>query len=640
MEKLVKLLNEYTKAYDEGNPLISDKEWDDLYFKLVEMEKEAGYSLPCSPTQKINYQVVNELKKVEHNHPMLSLNKTKDIEELKKFVGDKEYVAMAKMDGLTCSLKYIDGKLVSAETRGNGLVGEDITHNAMVISSIPRYIEAAGEFIVDGEIICQKIDFANHFAQDYKNPRNFAAGSIRLLDSKECAKRMLKFIPWDIIKSDKEFKFLSEKLEYLTTLGFTTVLYSVKSDVDDIGYSINAIRTFAEDYYPIDGIVVKYNDCEYYNSLGATEHHFRGGIAFKFYDEEYETELLDIEWTMGRTGVLTPVAVFEPIEIDGATIERASLHNLDIMEELSGGFERIGDILYIYRANQIIPQVSKWEHVGDYSEDKHLNIPTQCPICGGNTEIHESIGGTRELLCMNPLCEGKFINRLDHFCSKKGLDIKGLSKATLEKLSDWGWVGNLEELYNLENFKEEWINKPGFGTASVERVLNAINASKYNTLEAFITAIGIPLVGNAVAKDICSFVDDYMDFRQKVKSKYDWTQHEGFGYNKSDAINNFDYSEADRVYNYLVLTNTKEEKGTSLNDKTFCITGRLKTFKNRAELVDFIEKNGGKVVGSISKNVDYLINNDKESTSSKNLAAKNLKVPIITEEEVKNFLTF
>lgn len=271
---------------------------------------------------------------------------------------------------------------------------------------------------------------------------------------------------------------------------------------------------------------------------------------------------------------------------------------------------------------------------------KIIEIPKKCPYCGSELKILCSDQGVKTLNCINVNCNCRFINRLDHFCSKKGLDIKGLSKATLEKLFDWGWVGNLEEIYNLNNFKEEWIKQPGFGSASVEKVLSAIENSKFNTLESFISAIGIPLIGRAVAKDICKIVDDYIDFRQRVKAKYDWTQHEGFGYSKSDSINNFDYTEADRVYNYLILTNPKEEKTNSLENKVFCITGRLKTFKNRTELQNIIEGNGGKVVDKISNNVNYLVNNDINSTSTKNTAAKNLNIPIITEEELKNFLTF
>lgn len=271
---------------------------------------------------------------------------------------------------------------------------------------------------------------------------------------------------------------------------------------------------------------------------------------------------------------------------------------------------------------------------------KIIEIPKKCPYCDSELKILCSDQGVKTLNCVNVNCNCRFINRLDHFCSKKGLDIKGLSKATLEKLFDWGWVGNLEEIYNLNNFKEEWIKQPGFGSASVEKVLSAIESSKFNTLESFISAIGIPLIGRAVAKDICKIVDDYIDFRQRVKEKYDWTQHEGFGYSKSDSINNFDYTEADRVYNYLILTNSKEEKTNSLENKVFCITGRLKTFKNRTELQNIIEGNGGKVVDKISNNVNYLVNNDINSTSTKNTAAKNLNIPIITEEELKNFLTF
>ena len=353
----IKCLNEWTKAYDEGHPMVSDKQWDDLYFEVVEYEREhPNYILSDSPTQVIHFEELSELKKVKHNHPMLSLNKTKDIEEVKSFIGDKDYIVMAKMDGLTCSLYYEGGKLVSAETRGNGEVGEDITHNAMVIPSIPKRIICKKSLTVDGEIICTYANFHN-WCHDYKNPRNFAAGSIRLLDSKECKERDLTFVAWDII--DLDFSLLSNKLNYLNYIGFTVVPYICNDKLNNVVEPLmDMVKHNAEMHsYPIDGLVIKYNRVSEYEASGRTDHHFKGGLAYKFYDEEYETKLKWIEWSMGRMGVLTPVAIFQPIDTGDSIIEKASLHNISVMRETLGEKPFQGQKLKVAKMNMIIPQI-------------------------------------------------------------------------------------------------------------------------------------------------------------------------------------------------------------------------------------------------------------------------------------------
>lgn len=354
----VKCLNEWTKAYDEGHPVVSDKKWDDLYFEVVEYEREHPELIIAeSPTQTIHFEIVSELKKVKHNHPMLSLNKTKDIEEVKSFIDDKDYIVMAKMDGLTCSLHYESGKLISAETRGNGEVGEDITHNAMVIPSIPKRIPYKESFTIDGEIICTYANFHN-WCHDYKNPRNFAAGSIRLLDSKECKERDLTFVAWDIIDSD--FVSLSNKLNYLDYIGFTVVPYVCNGELEPL---MDMIKYNAEiKSYPIDGLVIKYNRTDEYEAAGRTDHHFKGGIAYKFYDEEYETRLKYIDYDVSRNGILTPVAVFESIEIDGSTVERCSLFNLSVLKEKLGK-PYIGQKIWICKRNMIIPYIERAEKI-------------------------------------------------------------------------------------------------------------------------------------------------------------------------------------------------------------------------------------------------------------------------------------
>ena len=631
MKDLVEKLNYYTKLYDEGNPAISDKEWDDLYFQLKELEEKTGISLEDSPTRKINYEVVNELKKVEHNHLLLSLDKTKDFSEVVSFASGQPMVVMTKVDGLTCSLRYINGCLVSAETRGDGVIGEDVLHNALVIPSIPKFISYKDELIVDGEIICKTDDF-KQFENEYSNPRNFAAGSVRLLDSSECACRNLTFIAWSVIKGfDNENSFFI-RLELAKGLGFDVVPRMLVTNVDEEQVQ-EIVNKSILNHIPYDGAVFKFDDIAYGNAQGSTAHHIKNAIAFKLYDEIYKTTLIDIEYSMGRTGVLTPVAIFNPVEIEGASVSRASLHNLNIMEEQLGHNPWRGQEIGIYRSNMIIPQVG-WADLDTVPEESAIIPPcTICPVCGGRTEVREN-NNTFVLVCSNPECEGKLINKVDHFCSKKGMDIKGLSKATLEKLVDWGWINNISDIFKLYRFGKDWAKLPGFGEKSVTNVLAAIEASKTCTLETFIAAIGIPMIGRQVAKELCKYFTSYEDFRKAIDEKYDFSELEGFAASKTNALWNFDYSEADKIYPLLTIeAETVEEISSSIAGLKFAVTGTVKQFHNRTELQAFIEKHGGKVVSSISKNVNYLINNDVTSNSSKNVSAKRLGIPIISEAD-------
>ena len=626
IKNIIDKLNIYTKFYDEGNPVISDKEWDTLYFQLVDLENEYNIYFEDSPTQRVNYQVVNKLNKVQHSHPMLSLDKTKSIDALNAFVGNKSYIAMGKMDGLTCSLTYRNGHLVAAETRGNGIIGEDILHNALQVKNIPNRIPFDDvEYVIDGEIICDYKTFEN-FSNEYKNPRNFASGSIRLLDSKESALRNLSFIAWDCVKGLESQTSLSGKLHNLRKyFGFNIVPYIVNGNRTMEDY-INYVKKTCEDmYYPIDGVVIKYNDIKDYEAAGRTDHHFKGGIAYKFYDEEYETTLEDIEWTMGRTGQLTPVAILTPINIDGTEVSRASLHNISIMKEL--GISHYGCKVNVYKANQIIPQISQ---VIEDNSQKVIIYPVFCPICGGQTSIHRD-NDSEVFYCDNPDCEGKLLNQLDHFCSKKGLDIKGLSKATLEKLMDWGWINNIKDIFMLFTHRDEWIKKQGFGVASVDKILSAIDTASETTLDKVIAAAGISEIGSRVAKDIAAHYDTWEDFRKETNFLY----IDGIGEVMNDNLINFVYKDIDYIVeNYLdIKSNKKEENINNLKDKVFCITGKVHIFKNRAELQADIESKGGKVVSSMSSKVTHLINNDNTSTSSKNLAAQKAGIPIITEEE-------
>ena len=631
IKELVEKLNYYTKLYDEGRPEISDKEWDDMYFELQKIERESGIYLEDSPTQRVNFQVVNKLNKIEHNHPMLSLDKTKDINEIQKFIYYNDYIAMAKMDGLTCSLKYINGKLVSAETRGNGFIGEDILHNALQVKNIPKRIDFKDELIVDGEIICTYENF-KEFESEYKNPRNFASGSIRLLDSKESSMRRLSFIAWDCISGLEEVEKLSTKLLKLNILGFTVVPFMAgEYSIDD---TISTIKSIAQEAgYPIDGIVYKYDIISEYEAAGKTDHHFKGGLAYKFYDEEYETTLKDVEWTMGRTGVLTPVALLEPINIDGSEVSRASLHNISIMDEL--GIRYQDTKVMVYKANMIIPQISRaLPYEGEIAS--LINIPAVCPICGEPTII-KGENGVRVLYCSNPSCEGKLINRLDHFFGKKGLDAKGLSKATFEKLIDWGWIENIKDVFKLKEHKKEWEKMQGFGEKSVEKILQAIEDCKSCSLDAIISAAGIPLIGKTVGKDLSKRFGSYSEFREAVESGFDFTSFGGYGWEMHKAISDFDYSELDYIVdNYLqIKENIKEDNELKLKDLTFCVTGKVHIWKNRDSLSTFIESLGGKVTGSVSKNTNYLINNDINSTSAKNKKAQELDIPVLSEEDFK-----
>lgn len=632
----IDFLNKHTKFYEANTPEITDKEWDSVYFELQELERKTGIIYPDSPTQKIHYEVVNSLKKVIHNHLMLSLEKTKDISEILDFIDNKSVVIMPKMDGLTCSLKYMNGELVGAETRGDGRIGEDILHNAKVLNNIPQKISYKEELVIDGEIICTKQNF-KQFESEYSNPRNFASGSIRLLDSNECAKRKLQFVAWDVIKGFEEHIAFDYHLQSLESYGFTVVPWKV----EDENFTRERFENLREQMiaesanYPIDGLVIKFNNIEYGKALGRTDHHFNNAIAFKFADEKYETELLDIEWTMGRTGVLTPVAIVKPINIDGAIIERASLHNVSVMKELLVE-PYVGQKVEIYRSNMIIPQIAKVEDFCLPEIPMLIETPYICPCCGSETTFR-TLNESTNLVCDNPQCCGKLINKLDHFCGKKGLDIKGLSKATLEKLIDWGWVSCIEDIFNLFEHKDEWIKKDGFGDKSVKNILSAINESRNCQLNKFIAALGIPLIGSVASKQLAEKFKSWENYIEAVENSYEFYKMPNIGVEMDSAIIHFDYSEAKKLTKYLVIQNYKTEQILNeLNNLTFVITGKLNTFKNRDEAKEFIESRGGKVTGSISSKTNYLINNDITSTSSKNNKAKELNVPIITEEMLLN----
>ena len=637
IKTLIKQLNYHTSLYDEGKPQISDKEWDDMYFELVSLEEKTGIKYEDSPTQRVNFTVLNELTKVTHDHPMLSLDKTKDIEDVKTFIGTQPYVAMCKMDGLTCSLTYENGKLISAETRGDGHVGEDILHNAIAINNIPKVISYRERLVIDGEVICDYFNFKK-FEKDYKNPRNFAAGSIRLLDSKESHSRGLSFIAWDVVQGFEELQFLSEKLNELDILGFYTVPLTFSSNVmEDVEY-LKAIASGLQ--YPIDGIVFKYDNIDYYYAQGMTDHHFKGGLAYKFYDESYETTLTDIEWSIGRTGQITPIAIYEDIDIDGSICNRASLHNLSVMNDTLGT-AYVGQPIKVFKANMIIPQISWAKPIEEFGETAHiLDKPTHCPICGQPTIVKDN-DGIKTLWCENKNCEGQLLNSLDHFVGKKGLDVKGLSKATLEKLIDWGWVNNRKDIFVLSSHAGEWKNKPGFGEKSVDKILSAIEISKQCTLENFISSIGIPLIGTTVSKELAKIFDSYQEFRNYVDTDDCWfDEFDGFGPEMDKSLKEFDYTEADEIAEMLTFkkpdTSIKSSQTDTAAGLIFCITGKS-AYGSRDKVKAMIEAAGGKVSSSVTTKTNYLLANKEENTSKYNNAIK-YGIQIINDEKLAEIL--
>ena len=629
-------LNMWTKAYEEGHPIVSDKTWDEAYFRLADLENKANIHLPNSPTQKVVYEVQTELKKVTHNHPMLSADKTKDWDKFVQYFGNKDVIGMLKLDGLTLSLRYIDGHLVSAETRGDGEIGEDVTMNATTIASIPKYIDYTDELIIDGEIICRYCDFTA-FSGEYANPRNFAAGSIRLLDPNECKKRNLTFVAWHVVKGLTND--VAKNLNHLVGLGFLTTPWTSSFDWDAKEYLIDCAKELS---YPIDGLIGRFMDREYGDSLGATSHHSKAIYAFKFYDETVQARLNTIKWQIGRSGVLTPIACFDPIEIEGTTVERASLHNYSVMRETLGPCAYIGEPLQVYKSNQIIPQIlpvdDEWRydygyvvsHCGVSANDE----PEFCPCCGKPVYRRISDSGVENYYCENPQCEGKLVERLEHFCDrKKGLDIRGLSEQTLKKLVDWKWVESIKDLYNLSSRQGEWKNKLGFGEKSVDNILVAIENSKHTTLEKFISAIGIPLIGERVSKILAEKCENWETFRNLIeKDSFSFEEWDGFGYEMNRELKQFNYDEADELAKMFTFAIVEKAGNDILKGKTFVITGKLS--RKRDEIKAEIESLGGKVGSSITAKTDYLIANQPENTTKYNTAlAKG--IPIITEEEYK-----
>ena len=652
VKSLVEQLNHYrNEYYNNQKSEISDFEYDQLFDELSALERETGFIMATSPTQTVGYEVKSELTKVKHNHPMLSLDKTKDVDEVLKFLNDKDGVAMPKMDGLTCSVRYVDGNLISAETRGDGEIGEDILHCAKTIKNLPLHIDCKNEVIIDGEVVITYDDFEKINAklpedQQYKHPRNLASGSIRQLDSKIASERNLKFVAWKVVKgcSNNVFPKCDEnsffdRLTFAELMGFDVVesygLPSFCTDKDIVELSIKVMKRWANDNsYPIDGCVIGYDDVAYGDSLGATGHHLRSQIAYKFYDELYETKLLDIEWTMGKTNTLTPTAVFETVTIDGTDVSKASLHNISIIKKL--GLTN-NCTVRVYKANQIIPQIDSCLHDGD----SPIKIPKYCPICGGETKVVTE-NASEVLMCKNPNCLGKLLGRLKFFVSKPAMNIEGLSEAILEVLIDKGWIKQFRDIYYLYQHGREWERLDGFGEKSVAKILDAIDHSKNVKLENFICALSIDGVGKSASKTIAdAFNGDFDAFYKAFKTHYNWADLSDIGDKTNQNITKYLTENEAEIVDLasemkFVIQKKTEAKENPFMGKTVCVTGKLNSF-TRDSINAKIAELGAKAAGSVSKNTDYLITNE-QSGSSKYKKAVELNIPIITEDEFLNMI--
>ena len=631
IKELTDLLNKASDAYyNTGNTIMEDCEFDTLVEELRNLEQETGFVMATSPTHKVGYEVKSELQKVTHNHPMLSLAKTKNWNEFIRYFGSKDVIGMVKMDGITGSLHYINGELVSAETRGNGEIGEDIFHNIKTVKTVPQKIPYKDELIVDGEIICTYDDF-KPFASEYKNPRNFTSGSIRLLDSNECAKRPLTFVAWNVIKGFEDENSFLKKLYLIEKQGFTVVPWTSSFDWDAKDFLIEQAKKYG---YPIDGLVGRFDDIKYGESLGATSHHSNAAYAFKFGDETYETTLRGVEWNTTRTGIIAPVAIFDEVDLDGALTTRATLHNLSIIEQLELG---IGDTITVYRSNMVIPKIGD-----NLTRSNTLKIPTTCPCCGKPTEVKYT-DNSKVLMCTNPDCAAKKLARFTHFVSRKCMNIDGLSERTLEALISNNLIKNFRDIYHLNEHLDKLYTIDGMGKKSVENLLNSIEKSRDVKLENFIAALGIPNIGLSAAKTISKkFNGSHYDFVHALSSGYDFSQIDDFGEITNKSLHDWWDSKDPMVellpmeVNFIVENDASSN--ASLDGKSFCITGSLTHYTNRDALVKVIEDNGGKYVSSVSKKTDYLINNDKTSTSGKNKKAIDLNIPIISEEDFINMI--
>lgn len=653
IKELVDILNKASYAYyAKDNPIMSDKQYDDYYDELANLEVETGVVLAGSPTQKVQGYVIDSLKKVKHSKLMLSANKTKDIQEIKKFIGNRLCVMSWKEDGLTIVLRYVNGVFTQAITRGSGDLGEDVTHTMRMCKNIPITLPYKVDIEVRGECVISWKEFErinNHLDTPYKHPRNLASGSVRQLDSNILKDRKLTFKAFELVQDDlyvksqsniflcKQLLNISESFDYLQEMGFDVVEheYVTKDNVEEL-----IKKYIPENYdYPVDGIIFEYDDYLYGKSLGETSHHPLNMMALKWADDLYETTLIDIEWNTSKSGLVNPVAVFEPVNLDGAVTTRATLHNISYIEDLELG---VGDTIQIYRSNMVIPKVHD-----NLTRSNTWKLPDKCPCCGGNVEVHNE-NGSKTLHCINPDCRAKLVAQLTHFVSKHAICIDGLSEQTIQKFVDLGWVKSFQDIMNLHNHAKEIMKLDGFGKQSVNKLMAAIEKSKYTTLDRFLYSLSVPLIGRSASKDVAKACHgDETIFISMIKSNDLYklvNKIDGFGDVMYQSLFNYcklHLSGIEELMSYFTFEkeNNIVDKKVDLSDMTFVITGSLNHYKNRDELVGVIEQLDGKVSGSVTAKTSYLINNNIDSTSSKNVKARKLGIPIITEEYFINMIS-
>ena len=636
MLELVELLNKASRSYyQDAQEIMSNYEYDRLYDELQSLEKELGITLSNSPTVNVGYEVVSELPKERHESPMLSLDKTKEVEELKNFVGSQKVLMSWKMDGLTIVLTYRDGKLYKAVTRGNGEVGEVVTNNAKVFKNVPVQIAYRGELILRGEAVIGYHDFEkiNEEIEDvdakYKNPRNLCSGSVRQLNNQITAKRNVMFYAFTLVQADG-VDFQNSRacqMEWLKAQGFTTVEYHMvtRDTVEDEVAKFSS--EISKNDFPSDGLVLSYDDIAYGRSLGRTAKFPRDSYAFKWQDEIRETILREIEWSPSRTGLINPVAIFDPVELEGTTVSRASVHNISIMEELELG---IGDKIEVYKANMIIPQIAE-----NLTRSGVKDIPERCPVCQGETKIRQ-VGNAKALYCMNPECQAKHVKAFALFVSRDALNIEGLSEATLEKFISKGYIHTFADIFHLDRYKDEIQGMEGFGEKSYRKLIESVKKARTTTLPRVVYSLGIAGIGLANAKVICRELKYDVEALLMVTEE-ELNEIQGVGEVLAKAFTGY-FSDAKHVENFRKLleeltipeeTSTKKQIFEGVN---FVITGSVTHFANRGEVKELIESLGGKVTGSVTSKTNYLINNDVTSTSSKNKKANELGIPIISEE--------
>ncbi|MDD3337739.1 MAG: NAD-dependent DNA ligase LigA [Lachnospiraceae bacterium] len=640
MKELVALLNEAGKAYyQEDREIMSNYEYDALYTELEQLEKETGTVLANSPTVSVGYESMDELPKEAHATAALSLDKTKDVHVLGEFIGDHRTLLSWKMDGLTIVLTYLEGKLQKAVTRGNGVIGEVVTNNARVFQNIPLQIPFQGELVLRGEAIITYSDFEkiNNEITDvdakYKNPRNLCSGSVRQLNNEITAKRRVNFFAFSLVDAQGvDFENSRQKqMEWLTSQGFDVVEYKIvtRENLEE------AIEYFSEKIqrndFPSDGLVALYDDIAYGESLGTTAKFPRNAFAFKWADEIRETVLQEIEWSASRTGLINPVAIFDPVELEGTTVSRASVHNVSIVKALGLG---IGDHITVYKANMIIPQIAE-----NLTRSGNLEIPGQCPVCGGKTRINQE-NDVETLYCTNSECQAKKIKAFSHFTARDAMNVDGMSEATLEKFIGCGFIHEFADIFELEKHRESIVTMDGFGEKSYEKLMAGIQQARHTTLPRVIFSLGILNVGLANAKVLCK------EYRQDLEalrhaSAEDLSEIEGIGPVIARTFTEYFADEknsamVDRLLKELDIEQMEENDDHRFDGVNFVITGSVEQFANRSEIKELIESLGGKVTGSVTAKTNYLINNDTTSNSSKNKKAKDLNIPIISEEEFIN----